>query len=151
MTRTFHLLVLPLVAGACYVTSFFLPALYLTGQANTQGQQTNMVGLMAFINGFFALFELQTAWLANPLALLALIFLLCRLYVPSLVISLVAVLIAQHTWVVVGDTISGDEGGVTKYLVTSLAPGFYLWSFSFLLLAVASLIGRLQRPGEPLA
>src|SRR5262245_10645120 len=97
MTRTLHLIAFPVVAGACYVTSFFLPALYLTGQANTQGQHTNMVGLMAFINGFFALFELQTAWLANPLALLALIFLLCRLYVPSLVIALVAVLIAQHT------------------------------------------------------
>ena len=151
MNPTPHRILFPLVAVACYVAAFFLPTLYLTGQANTAGQQTSMVGLMAFINGFFALFELQCAWLANPLAFVALVLLLCRIHLVSLVFSLAALLIAQHTWAVVGTTISGDEGGVTKFLVTSLGPGFYVWCLSFLLLAVAALIGRFQRPREPAA
>jgi hypothetical protein len=141
MTTTLRMF-LPFAALACYIAAFVLPALYLTGQANTDGRQTSMVGVMAFINGFFALFNLQLAWLANPLAALALILLVCRVHLLSLAFSLAAVLVAQHTWVVVGSIISGDEGGVTKYLVTSLGPGFYLWSFSFLLLAVVALVGR---------
>jgi hypothetical protein len=142
MTPTLRRVVFPLIAVACYVTSFFLPALYLTGKDHTAGQQTNMLGIMAFINGLFALFELQCAWLANPLAGLALMLLLVRAHVVSLVLSLAALVVAQHTWVLVGTTIIGDEGGVTKYLVNSLGPGFYLWCGSFLLLAVASLVSR---------
>jgi hypothetical protein len=148
MTPTVRRILPALVAVVCYVTSFFLPALYLTGQANTSGQQTSMIGLMAFIDGLFALFELQFAWLANPLAGLALILLLVRAHLVSVVLSLAALLVAQHTWVVVGTTISGDEGGVTKYLVTSLGPGFYLWSGSFLVLAVTAVIGRSMQPSQ---
>ena len=44
--------------------------------------------------------------------------------------------VAQHTWKVIGTQIWGDEGGVTKYLVLSLSLGFYLWTLSFLLLAL---------------
>lgn len=127
------------VVVGCYLTSFFLTTLYLIGKANTNGQPTTIGGLGAFFDGIFAMFDRQFAWMANPLAGLALLFFLARLYSVSLVLSLVAVLLAQQTWVVVGTTISGDEGGVTQYLVTSLGPGFYLWSFSFLLLAVLSL------------
>ena len=75
---------------------------------------------------------------------LALILLVCRAYRAALCVALAAVLVGQHTWAVVGTTISGDEGGVTKYLVTSLGPGFYLWCGSFVLIAVAALIGRMQ-------
>jgi hypothetical protein len=147
MTPTLRRTLLPLVAVACYVTSFFLPALSLLGQANTQGQQTNMVGLMAFINGFFALFNLQSAWLANPLAWLALILLVLRLRLLALGLSVAALAVAQHTWVVVGTIISGDEGGVTKYLVTGLGAGFYFWSGSFLLLALGAAMNVAQSHG----
>jgi hypothetical protein len=143
MTPILRRMLLAFLAVACYLVSFFLPALYLTGQANTQGQQTNMVGMMAFINGFFALFNMQLAWLGNGLGAIALILLLSRSYLAALVLSVAALAVAQHTWVVVGTIISGDEGGVTKYLVTGLGPGFYLWCGSFLLLAVAAIVSRL--------
>jgi hypothetical protein len=146
--RWFRRILLPLLAIVCYFASFFLPALYLKGQANTNGQPTYMSGLGAFFDGLFAMFGGQFAWCANPLAVLALTLLVSRLYIGSLVISLAALLVAQQTWAVVGTTISGDEGGVTKYLVTGLGPGFYLWSFSYLLLAIAAVMGRLRR-GEP--
>jgi hypothetical protein len=136
--------ILLFVAGGCFVVAFFLPALYLTGQDNTAGQKTSMVGLAAFFDGFWALFDRQYAWLANPLAGLAVVGLLSRRGRRGVAfgLALAALLIAQHTWVVVGHTIWGDEGGVTKYLVTSLGVGVYLWSLSFLLLAVASLVRR---------
>lgn len=127
------------VVVGCYLASFFLTTLNLVGKANTNGQPTSIGGLGAFFDGIFAMFDRQFAWMANPLAGLALLFFLARLYSVSLVVSLAALLVAQQTWRVVGTTISGDEGGVTQYLVTGLGPGFYLWSLSFLLLAALSL------------
>jgi len=147
--RRLILPILPILAIVCYITAFFLPALYLTGQANTTGEHTDMVGLAAFFDGFFGLFDRQYAWLANPLAALALILLFCRLRWLSLVFSVAALLFAQHTWVLPGTQIWGDEGGVTKYLVTSLGIGYYLWCFSFLLLAVASLVARFRPVDQP--
>ncbi len=144
-----RLRILPILAVLCYLTAFFLPTLYLTGQANTAGEKTSMVGLAAFFDGFFSLFDRQYAWLANPMALVALILLLVRAEIPALFFSLAALLIAQQTWVLVGTPIWGDEGGVTKYLVTSLGAGFYLWNFSFILLAVASLAGRFRPAAAP--
>jgi len=147
--------ILLFVAGGCYVVSFFLPALYLTGQANTSGQKTSMVGLAAFFDGAFALFDRQYAWLANPLAGLAVILLVRRAPAAgraravAVGLALAALLVAQHTWVVVGHTIWGDEGGVTKYLVTSLGVGFYLWCGSFLLLAAAALAARFRPAIKP--
>ena len=137
---------IPAIAVVCYAAAFFLPALYLTGKEHTDGRQTDMVGLMAFINGLFALFNLQLAWLANPLAALALVLIFCRKHLLAMCAALAAVLVAQHTWAVVGTTISGDEGGVTKYLVTGLGPGFFLWCGSFLLLGIAALIARPTLP-----
>jgi hypothetical protein len=58
-----------------------------------------------------------------------------RCYRLGLIVSLLALLIAQQTWVLVGTVIDGDEGGVTKYLVTSLGLGFYVWVLSFVLIA----------------
>jgi hypothetical protein len=142
-------LVLPAVALVCYLASFFLPALYVKGQANTNGLSTYIGGLGAWFDGFFALFDRQYAWLANPLAAIALLLLLARAYRGALGVSLAALLVAQHTWMVVHTLIWGDEGGVTKYLVTSLGPGFYLWCSSFALLVVASVLGMLRDPPSP--
>jgi len=141
MPPTLRRLVLPVLAVVCFVASLFLPALYLKGMANTNGLPTYMSGVGAFFDGFFGLFDRQFAWLANPLAWLALALVLARRRVGGLVLSLAALVVAQHTWVLIGTQIWGDEGGVTKYLVTSLGPGFYLWCFSFLLLALAAIAG----------
>src|SRR5881227_3314608 len=91
-------LLLPLGAVVCYITAFFLPTLYLVGQANTLGEHTWMVGAVTFIDGFFAMFDRQYAWMANPLAVVALILLLCRVYLASLPLALAALAVAQHTW-----------------------------------------------------
>jgi len=132
---------------ASYLVACATPALHLAGRENTLGELTPMSGFAGLFSGFFALFGGQFAWLANPLGLLALILLLRRHDNASLLASLAALLMAQHTWVFVGTVISGDEGGVKKYLVSSLGLGFYLWLVSFLLLAVASLV-RERRLGE---
>jgi hypothetical protein len=146
-------MIVPGVAVLCYVVSFCLPALRLARALNSDGtignpaelgRPSNMVGLAAFINGIFGVFMGQFAWLANPLAGLAIILILCRAYRASLIAAILAVLVAQHTWAVVNTTISGDEGGVTKYLVTGLGAGFYLWCASFVILAVGAIVAWMQ-------
>jgi uncharacterized membrane protein len=99
-----------------------------------------MSGFAAFFSGFFALFDRQFAWLANPLGLIAPVLLLRRRYDAALLVSLAALLVAQQTWLLVGTVIWGDEAGVKKDLVTSLGLGFYFWLLAFLLLVFASLV-----------
>ena len=152
-------MIVPGVAVVCYLVSFCLPALHLARAANSDGTISNpaelgkpseMVGLAAFINGIFGVFMGQFAWLANPLGGLAIILVLCRAYRVSLVAAILAVLVAQHTWAVVNTTISGDEGGVTKYLVTGLGVGFYLWCASFVILALGAIVAWMQAQPAPL-
>src|SRR3954447_9132178 len=84
-----------------YVVACATPALHLAGKENTLGELTSMSGFAAFFSGFFALFGGQFAWLATPLGLLALILLLSRRYNASLLASLAALLVAQHSWLLV--------------------------------------------------
>jgi hypothetical protein len=125
---------------ACWGVACFLPALHLVGKANTQGEQSTMVGLLAFIMAFFAMLEGQFAWLANPLWFMAMILLALGRSRAALIVSVLAIAVAQHTWMVVGTEIPGDEGGVKKYLVTSLGLGFWLWVSSFVLIAAVAAV-----------
>ena len=119
----------------CWLVACCLPALNLLGKANTQGEQSTMVGVLAFIMAFFAMLEGQFAWLANPLWFVAMVLVAIGLNRAALIVSVLAILVAQQTWMVVGTEINGDEGGVKKYLVTSLGLGFWLWVSSFVLIA----------------
>ena len=133
--------ILSIVASvACWLVACCLPALNLLGKANTQGEQSTMVGVLAFIMAFFAMLEGQFAWLANPLWFVAMVLVAVGLNRAALITSVLAILMAQHTWMVVGTEINGDEGGIKKYLVTSLGPGFWLWVFSFVLIAAVAAV-----------
>ena len=39
--------------------------------------------------------------------------------------------------------------GLRKFLVTGLAPGFYVWNLSLVLLAIAALVGRKSDVAQP--
>ena len=136
---------------ACWLVACFLPALHLLGKANTQGEQSTMVGLLAFIMAFFAMLEGQFAWLANPLWFTAMVLVLVRYNRAALIVSALAILVAQQTWMVVGTEIPGDEGGVKKYLVTSLGLGFWLWVFSFVVIAAVAAVRPQRQPQAALA
>jgi len=133
------------ISAACWLVACCLPALNLLGLANTQGGPSTMVGIVAFIQAFFAILTGQFAWLANPLWFAALVLIRLGRNFDALIASVMAIALAQQTWVVVGTEIYGDEGGVRKYLVTSLGLGFYLWVLSFVIVAGASIAGGLSR------
>ena len=138
---SFKARILTVVASiACWVVACCLPALNLLGKANTQGEQSTMVGVLALIMAFFAMLEGQFAWLANPLWFVAMVLVAIGLNRAALIASVLAILVAQQTWMVVGTEINGDEGGVKKYLVTSLGIGFWLWVFSFVLIAAVAIV-----------
>jgi hypothetical protein len=134
---------------ACWAAACCLPALHLLGKANTQGEQSTMVGLMAFIMAFFALLEGQFAWLGNVAWGVAMLLMIRSRHRGALIASAAAVGLAQHTWVLIGTEINGDEGGVKKYLVTALGLGFWMWVASFAIVAAASIAGAMRRPGPP--
>lgn len=147
MTPKLARILLVVASVLSFLVGCATPALHLTGKANTRGEQTTMSGLAAFFTGFFGMLAGQYAWLANPLGITAIVLLFLRCYNAALICSVAALFAAQHTWVLVGTIISGDEGGVTKYLVTSLGLGFYLWVLGFLLVAVASLVRERRTVG----
>src|SRR5437762_1072573 len=130
---------LVVVSVACWIAACCLPALNVVGRAKTRGESTTMRGSLAFINAFFAMFDRQYAWMANPLGILAAFLVAVRMHWPARIAAVLAVLVTQQTWKLVGTEIIGDEGGVTRYLVTSLGLGFYLWVLSFVLIAVATI------------
>jgi hypothetical protein len=126
---------------ACWWAACFLPALHLEGRANTLGEKTTMSGGAAFFWAFFGMFAGQYAWLANPLGIVSLSLSRFGRYRLALFVSVLGVLVAQQTWMLVGTEIDGDEGGVKKYLVTSLGLGFYLWVLSFVIIAAMAARG----------
>ena len=147
MTRKFTRRLLVGMGLASYAVGCVTPALHLVGTQNTQGEVSTMVGAAAFFCGLIGLLMGQYAWIANVLGLVALVLLWKRWYNGSLVCSRAAIVVAQHTRVLVGTEIMGDEGGVKKELVTSLGMGFYLWVVVFAFFALAALV-RERGPGE---
>ena len=99
-------------------------------------------GLMTLILGLFALLEGYVGWLANPIGAIALVLVLVRQWVAASAVAAVAFLIALTSFVVLGDTVPLDEGGVNKAVATSLGLGFYLWLASILTPAVGALTLR---------
>ncbi len=137
-----------LASVACWWAACFLPALHLEGRANTLGEKITGSGGAAFFSAFFGMFAGQYAWLANPLGIVSLSLSRRGRYGLALFVSVLGILVAQQTWMVVGTEIDGDEGGVTKYLVTSLGLGFHLWVLSLAIIAALAVRGwRCQTAG----
>jgi hypothetical protein len=111
------------------------PALELIGR-----EHTFLSGGAALFQGPLALLIGQLAWCANPLWAVAVVLLLVRRLNGAASFAIAALVVANQTWTLFGTEIPGDEGGVTKYYLKSLQPGFYLWLLSFAALAVGALV-----------
>ena len=98
----------------------------------------SMLGFVALLIGWLGLFVGQFAWFANLFWGLGLLLLLLGRPRGAIVVIACGFLIALHTFAVIGKELPGDEGGVTRMVVSGAGPGTYLWLSSFLTLLIAS-------------
>ncbi len=98
----------------------------------------SMLGFVALLIGWLGLFVGQFAWFANLFWGLGLVLLLLGRPKGAIVVIACGVLIALHTFALIGEELPGDEGGVTRMIVSGAGPGTYLWLSSFLTLLIAS-------------
>lgn len=98
----------------------------------------SMPGFVALLIGWLGLFVGQFAWFANLFWGLGLLLLLLGRPKGAIVVIAVGLLIGLHTFALIGEELPGDEGGVTRTIVSSAGPGTYLWLSSFLTLLIAS-------------
>jgi hypothetical protein len=116
---------------AIFVLSLFQPAFYIGRKdydAYADGKFLVLMGWMSFLGGNFIA---TLIWLANPLFIAAIIFLLKRKLL-GLYLSIFAAIIAL-SFSLLDSTMTSESGSYSK--ITSLENGYKLWAFSMIVLA----------------
>jgi hypothetical protein len=127
-----------------YIVACAAPAVYFDSESHP-----SWPGLMTLILGLFALLEGQLAWLANPVYAVALLLPLFRQWMATVVLAVVAFLIALLSFTIVGTTVPLDEASVNKAIATGLGPGYFAWLASMLVLAAGALALKLYESRRP--
>jgi hypothetical protein len=84
-------------------------------------------GLWFLIWGGFFGWESHPSWFANPLGIMATILFFIRAYRSSLVLSFLALLVAQEAWRCFYIGIPTNEAGSGQIFLTWESAGFFLW------------------------
>lgn len=82
--------------------------------------------------GVLGVLMLQFGWFSNPIYLISILCFILKKYNASLVLSVIASLIAFQSLSLL------DGGGGGEYRINGLAIGFYPWLVSFLVIVVSS-------------
>jgi hypothetical protein len=122
-------LIVLVISAVPFVVACATPCLYVT--STNYGSQ-HWLGLYILVSGWTAFFVGQFAWFANCLLLLACVLFLYRRWLTTIIILLLALLIAMQTFMVLGQDLPADEGGVNRMHVTAIGTGFYFWLASFI-------------------
>lgn len=113
------------ISIATYGVSLFLPAVH--------GGEHSLDGLVVLILGIFA--EGCSAWYANLIYAASLAMLASKKYKPAIVFSLAAALVGLDTFRL--ESFQIDSAGY-NVAVTSIGLAFYVWTLSFLLVALGA-------------
>lgn len=124
---------IPFVAIALYAYCLTLPAILLSNGFT-------WTGIMVLKNGF-----LVPPWMANPLGILALCFMLARWYKTSLVFAAFATLFGLYSLTYLSVSFDMDEAGVNHASIIDFGAGFYVWIASFVLTFLYSSYMSVQR------
>jgi hypothetical protein len=117
--RTLILGVFTLLMGVACV----LPALVW----RWQGQEQIWRGFYVLVVGALGIREHQYAWLANPLAVAAVVMCLKGIVGWARFASLAAVVVGLHTLSLFGKTVPLGEQAFNSVQLTDMGPGFWAW------------------------
>lgn len=129
-----------------YGTSFFLPAF-----TTNDGDGQPALGYVAFLVGFFGLFMLQTAWLANPALWIGLILVGCRSWKAAAVCGVVASGFALAALMIYEPGAPRPPhactslSGIEKIRLTTILPGYWCWLASMALFAMACAVQMVSK------
>jgi hypothetical protein len=126
------------LALAAYVAACTAPALRFELLDRASESPQIMKGFEAALLGWQAMFVGNFGWLANPLLLLSLLFVLMHRWGLAAVSAALGLLLALQSLMLLGERIIADEGGVTHMVLSRVHAGFYLWLMSIVIVAVAS-------------
>lgn len=113
---------------ALYVTSLLFPAFHLANGKITDS-------LLVLLMGWSAILGWQFAWIANPIAFMAVVFFLYGSFRNSLWFALLAATVSLNTFTMINEEVVLDESG-TSARVTQLGEGAYFWLASMLFLLI---------------
>jgi hypothetical protein len=127
------------LALAAYIAACASPALRFDMLEKAGNGPQIMPGFEAALLGWQAIFVGNFGWVANPLLFLSLLLILVRRWRLAAAGATLALLFALHSFMLVGQRIIADEGGVTHMMLSRMHHGFYLWLASFLIAAGGSI------------
>jgi len=117
---------------SCIVISLFLPSLFTS--------KGDITGIWVLLTGWMGLFIFQFSWFANPVNLLAILFVTKRPRV-SLLLSIFALILASETfWF---REIPADIN-LGKIFIKELGAGFYIWYFAQIVFLISFLLRSLH-------
>jgi len=119
-----------------YVAACCTPSYYIV---TSQGEHVTWWGFGVLLTGWTGVFVGQFAWFSNFFLLFGAIGILCRLWITSAVMALLAVALAMDTFTLFGKVLPADEGDVNHMQVVALGFGFYIWLASMAALLLAAL------------
>jgi len=126
-----------------FIVSCFLPALEWKNQMKSVAVDV-MTGARALAVGWSGIFALVMGWYANVFWLLAMILGWLRRPTASMIAGWIAVALACTVFFDIGRDLPGDEGGVTRTMISRLLPGFFVWMASLLIVPLVQLLPRFR-------
>jgi len=116
----------------CFSTSLFLPIFFTSAE--------DIYGFWILATGWMGLVFFQLAWFANPLNLLALLFITDRPRIAFL-LSLLGVALASCSFIF-HEIPTGID--YEKVFIREFGLGFYLWYASHIFIAIGLMLGFLE-------
>jgi hypothetical protein len=101
----------------------------------SSGAIQSSFGFSILLQGMFGVLGGIYAWYANVLFAIGYILVSRKKNMAALIFSLGAFLLGLQAFTAISTSIPSDEGGVMESTIISLSIGYYIWLFSFLLLA----------------
>ena len=111
------------LALALYAASLATPALQFDGVEN--GVARVMKGYEVALLGWQGIFVGNLGWIANWDFVVSLLFVRTSNWRTAVVCASLALLLALQSLMLIGKTVSGDEGGVTHMVLSHLHGGYF--------------------------
>jgi hypothetical protein len=128
------------ISFVLYLLACCFPALEFTTTARgipTPVTHESMWGFQLLMRGYMGIFIRNIGWFANPLWVVALVLVFFERVKAALAVSLVSLVIALTSILVIGKDLAVWETDLYHQRVSAFLPGFYSWMASLAVVPLA--------------